>query len=254
MFDLFDDIPKPDIDWQPDWLARRHRIRPDGGADRRSPLAAGHDDDARRPRAAAAPDRVAGRAGRRLRLFGHSQRAAAVDARRRANCASAPRTASQARFNSVLLNRYRSGPGQHGLARRQGTRTRAGAGDRIGESRHDAHLRIPPRAHARDAHAAAHARQPARDARTHAAGMGASRAEGAGRARRAHQSHLPLGRCVAAPRRSRVAPDVTAVWRRNRSRRAHRAPVPSRRCTCAPAAASAESTTCRRRSSRRSRA
>ena len=30
MFDLFDDIPKPDIDWQPDWLDAGHRIRPDG--------------------------------------------------------------------------------------------------------------------------------------------------------------------------------------------------------------------------------
>jgi len=108
MFDLFDDIPKPDIDWQPDWLA----------ADTASDLMAALIDEVRwqqdtmttpggrvpLPRLTAwqgEPDAVYVYSG--IRNVPQPWTPAVAELKTRAE------EASKTRFNSVLLNRYRTG-------------------------------------------------------------------------------------------------------------------------------------------------
>jgi len=121
MFDLFDDIPKPDIDWQPDWLA----------ADTASDLMAALIDEVRwqqdtmttpggrvpLPRLTAwqgEPDAVYVYSG--IRNVPQPWTPAVAELKTRAE------EASKTRFNSVLLNRYRTGQdsmGWHAVKERE---------------------------------------------------------------------------------------------------------------------------------------
>ncbi|KND59570.1 Alkylated DNA repair protein AlkB [Candidatus Burkholderia verschuerenii] len=108
MFDLFDDLPQPDIDWQPDWLAA------DAASDLMGALIA---------EVAWQQDTMATPGGRKplphLTAWQGEPDAVYVYSGIRnvpqpwtpavARLRDAARDASGARFNSVLLNRYRDG-------------------------------------------------------------------------------------------------------------------------------------------------
>lgn len=108
MDDLFDDLPRPDVDWHPDWLApadadRFHARLVDEVAWRQ--------DTMRTPRGLLPLPRLTAWQGEPDALYVYSGirnepapwTPAVLELKRRVEAAS------RARFNSVLLNRYRNG-------------------------------------------------------------------------------------------------------------------------------------------------
>ncbi len=175
MFDLFDDITKPDIDWKPDC------IDADAASDLMGALIAevAWQQDIMSTlggRALPAPDRVTGRDGRGVCLLWDQKRAAALDACGRFTACRGRKSLLRCTIQQCVFEPLSHGTGQHGLARGQGTRTRAEAGEHVHQSGSHAHLRVSPREDACDARARSDARQLVGDARTHAARMDSSRA------------------------------------------------------------------------------
>ena len=193
MFDLFDDIPKPDIDWQPDWLD------PDTASD----LMAALIDEVRwqqdtmttpggrvpLPRLTAwqgEPDAVYVYSG--IRNVPQPWTPAVAELKTRAE------EASKVRFNSVLLNRYRTGHdsmGWHADKERELGPEPVIASVSLGTTRSFEFRHA--RTHATHTLPLSHGSLLVMRGRTQTR-MGAPRAEGAGGARRAHQSHFSMDR------------------------------------------------------------
>ena len=196
-------------------------------------MAAGLDEHARGQDPLPAIDRVAGRSGAvyvysGIRNVPKPWTPTVLSLKTKAEAAA--RTA----FNSVLINRYRTGMdsmGWHADKERELGPQPVIASVSLGTTRT---FDFRHTKHAANTYASTHARQPAHHAGAHSARLGAQGAEGTRGARRTHQPDVPIrGRIGSAQ-----APiDQLSAWRRNQSRRAHRAPIPSRRYTSSPATA-----------------